>query len=69
MDIPKVQNSWMTLLLDIRILAGVLMILALFSLYRLSRKISSDLVSGIAEQQKISKEQNDTSNIDRVVSI
>jgi hypothetical protein len=61
----------MTTLLDIRVVAGVLMILALFSLYRLSRKISSDLATGISEQQKISKEQNDTPiiNIDGVISI
>lgn len=71
MDTPKVPNSWMTTLLDIRVVAGVLMILALFSLYRLSRKISSDLATGISEQQKISKEQNDTPiiNIDGVISI
>jgi len=71
MDAPKVSSSWLTMLLDIRILTGILVILAILSLYRLSTKISSDLATGIAEQQKISQEQNDTPIIDigGVVSI
>lgn len=60
-----------SMLLDIRILSGVLVILALLSLFRLSRKLSTEIVAGIAEQKTISQEQNDTPiiNIDGVVTI